>query len=93
MVNVASTLYVSEWDGWGIPATAWTVLMMVISAAIACHIYSERHDVAYVLVIVWALLGIAIRQVNIPLIAVTGVVATIALLLLLATESKIFSKT
>ena len=92
VVNVASTLFVSEWDGWGIPATAWTVLMMVVSAALASYIYIERHDTAYTLVIVWALLGIGIRQIGTPIIAVTGIVVTIALLLLLANEFKALSK-
>jgi hypothetical protein len=93
VVNVASTLYVNEWNGWGIPATAWTVLMMVVSAAIASYVYIERHDTAYTLVIVWALLGIAIRQIGTPPIAVTGFVGSIALLLLLANEFKALSKT
>jgi hypothetical protein len=92
IVNVASTLYVSEWDGWGIAPTAWTVLMMGISAAIAFYVYIERHDRAYLLVIVWALLGIAIRQIGTPLIAVAGVIMSIALLLLLANESRFLSK-
>jgi len=93
VVNVASTLYVGEWNGWGIPATVWTVLMMIVSAAIASYIYIKRHDAAYTLTIVWALLGITIRQIGTPSIAVTGIVAAIALLLLIAAEVKVFSKT
>jgi hypothetical protein len=93
VVNVASTLYINEWNGWGIPATAWTVMMMVVSAAIGSYVYIKRHDPAYTLVIVWALLGIAMRQVSMPLIVVTGVVTSIALLLLLTTEFKALSKT
>jgi hypothetical protein len=93
VVNVASSLYVSEWDGWGIAPTAWTVLMMLVSGALATYIFIERHDTAYVLVIVWALLGIAIRQIGTPPIAVAGGVIAIGLLLLLATEFKTFSKT
>jgi hypothetical protein len=92
VVNIASTLYISGWNGWGAP-TAWTVLMMVVTGVLASYIFIERHDLAYTLVIVWALLGIAIRQIGMPLIAVTGVVIAIALLLLLATEFKTFSRT
>ncbi|WP_295619535.1 tryptophan-rich sensory protein [Chamaesiphon sp. GL140_3_metabinner_50] len=92
VVNIASTLYVGEWDGWGIPSTVWTVLMMGISAAIAFYVYVERQDRAFLLVIVWALLGIAIRQFGTPLIAVAGVVISIALLLLLANESRFLSR-
>lgn len=93
VVNIASALYISEWNGWGIAPTVWTVTMMAISAAIASYIYVERHDTAYLLVIVWALIGIAIRQFGTPSILVAGAVMSIALLLLLAKEFRTSSET
>ncbi len=93
VVNVASALYISEWNGWGIAPTVWTVMMMAVSAAISSYIYIERRDTAYLLVIVWALIGITIRQFGTPLILVAGLVMSIALLLLLANELRISSKT
>jgi hypothetical protein len=41
----------------------------------------QRRDRAYALVIVWALIAIAIRQANTPLIAGSGVILAIALTL------------
>ncbi len=81
IVNVASTLYIRDWNGWGIAPIGWTVIMMVISAGIATVVMVQRHDLAYLLVAVWTLLAIAIRQIQMPLIAVTGVVLTLALIL------------
>jgi hypothetical protein len=72
IVNVAIGLYSLKWDGWGLAPTVWTVVMMTIAAIIATVISIQRQDTAYVLVIVWALVAIAIRQANIPLIVVTG---------------------
>jgi hypothetical protein len=72
VVNVAIGLYSLKWAGWGIDPTVWTVVMMTISAIIATVISIQRQDTAYVLVIVWALVAIAIRQANIPLIVITG---------------------
>ncbi len=83
VVNVATALYSVNWDGWGIAPEVWTVVMMVVSAAIAAIIAIQRHDIAFTLVIVWALVAIVLRQMSIPLIAGSGTVLAIALILLL----------
>ncbi len=94
IVNVAIGLYSLKWDGWGIAPSVWTVVMMAIASIIAAVISIQRRDTAYVLVIVWALVAIAIRQANIPLIAMTGWGLAIALTILnLANELKPRSKT
>ena len=79
VVNVAIALYSLNWSGWGISSEVWTVIMMLVSAVIAAIVNIQRRDMAYLLVIVWALVGIAIRQMSTPLIAVTGGVLAIAL--------------
>jgi hypothetical protein len=86
VVNVAIALYSINWNGWGITPPVWTVIMMIVSTAIASLVYIQRHDVAYTLVIVWALVAISIRQIDIPLIAVAGVVTAIGLTLLSARQ-------
>ena len=82
VVNVAIALYSMGWSGWGISSEMWTVTVMVVSAAIAAVINVQRGDTTYLLVMVWALVGIAIRQMGTPLIAITG--------WLLATELVLF---
>ena len=88
IVNVASTLYIRDWNGWGIAPTGWTVIMMAISAAIATAVVVQRHDTAYLLVTVWTLVAIAIRQIQTPPIAVAGIVLAIALILFSWSETK-----
>ncbi|MBD2464852.1 tryptophan-rich sensory protein [Oscillatoria sp. FACHB-1407] len=80
VVNVATALYSLGWTGGGISAEVWTAIMIGVSAAIAAVIAFRYQDWAYVLVIVWALVAIAVRQLSIPLIAVTAIVLAIALL-------------
>jgi hypothetical protein len=93
IVNVAIGLYSLKWDGGGIAPSVWTVVMMTISSVIAAAIGIQRHDTAYVLVIVWALVAISIRQANTPLIAMTGWGLAIALTVLnLVNELKARSK-
>ena len=77
IVNVASGLYSIKWDGWGIAPSVWTVVMMTIASLIAAVMSIHRRDTAYVLTIVWALVAIAIRQANTPLIMVAGGVLAI----------------
>jgi hypothetical protein len=93
IVNVAIGLYSLKWDGWGIAPSVWTVVMMTIAGIIAAVISLQRHDTAYVLVIVWALVAIAIRQANTPLIMMTGWGLAISLMVLnFANELKFRSK-
>lgn len=83
IVNIASALYTSSWDGWGISAAAWTAIMLIVALVIAAIVAIQRADVAFTLVFVWAYVAIAIRQLDNPIIWVTAVVAAIILALLL----------
>jgi hypothetical protein len=82
IVNVAIALYSLNWNGWGIASPVWTVVVMAVSATIALLMLIQRRDRAYALVIVWALIAIAIRQANTPLIVGAGVILATALTLL-----------
>jgi hypothetical protein len=82
IVNVAIALYSLNGNAWGLPSSVWTVLMMIVSTIIAASVLTQGDDRAYALVIVWALIAIAIRQANIPLIAGAGVLLAIVLTLL-----------
>lgn len=83
IVNVALSLFNSNWDGFGIAAPVWTAMMMVIAAALAAVIAIQHRDVAYPLVIVWALIAIAVRQSSLPLIVIVAVSLAIVLSLLI----------
>lgn len=82
VVNIALALYSIDWNGWGIANSTWAVIIIIVSTVIAALVIIQRHDTAYMLVIVWAFVSIAIRQIDTPPIAVTGVVMAIALALL-----------
>ncbi len=82
IVNVAIALYSLNWNGWGLTSPVWTVMVMAVSAIIGAFMLIQRGDRAYALVITWALIAIAIRQANTPLIAGAGILLAIALILL-----------
>jgi hypothetical protein len=58
--------------------------MLVVGAGIASAVSISRGDVAYVLVIVWAFIGIAVKHTDTPIVAITaGLMALIVALTLL----------
>jgi translocator protein len=75
VANVSITLYTLSWDGWGIPAAAWTVIVIAAASAVGLTILLRRGDVAFNLVLVWALIGIAVARWDVPLVAASALVA------------------
>jgi benzodiazapine receptor len=83
IANVTSLLDYLGWGGWGIAPEVWAVIMLVAGAIIASAVSITRGDVAYVLVIVWAFAGIAVKHSGTPLVAVTaGLMAVVVALTL-----------
>lgn len=69
VANVTDALSYLGWSGWGIGPQVWAVIMLFVAAGIALLVNWTRADVAYVLVIVWAFAGIAVKQANVELVA------------------------
>ncbi|HLE03174.1 MAG TPA: tryptophan-rich sensory protein [Anaerolineales bacterium] len=69
IANATDVLDYLEWNGWGIGAEAWTVIMLLAATAVAAAVAITRRDVAYGLVIVWAFAGIALKQAQTPVVA------------------------
>jgi hypothetical protein len=72
IVNVASALYIANWDGWGLSGTVWTLLMLVVGAGIGAVIALQRADLALVGVLVWAYLAIAVRLLQLSNLALAA---------------------
>jgi hypothetical protein len=72
IANVTSLLDYLKWGGWGISPEAWTVIMLVAGTGIAAAVSLTRGDVAYMLVIVWAFAGIAVKHAGTPVVATTA---------------------
>ncbi len=62
IANVATALVSINWDGFGLSQETWAVLVIAVAVLIASLVVITRRDVAYGLVIIWALLGIAVKQ-------------------------------
>ncbi len=85
IANVAVTLVSVGWNGFGINQEVWALLVIIIALLITLLVVALRRDVAYGLVVIWALLGIAVNQgesQNIVLTAEIGVVVIVVALVL-----------
>jgi hypothetical protein len=84
IANATVVLEAVDWNGWGLAPEVWAILMLVVAGLIASTVSITRGDVAYILVILWAYVGIVIRQSDTPSVAITaGVVAGIVALTLI----------
>lgn len=64
IANITTQLVDIGWNGFGIPETAWTVLIIVIGLAIGAVTMIRNRDIAYGLVIIWAYTGILIKHMS-----------------------------
>jgi hypothetical protein len=83
IVNVSITLKEYGWDGFGLPQSLWTIVMMIVAAILGVVMLRQRRDWLYVVVVAWALLALTVRYIGIFAIASSGLLLVCALLGLL----------
>lgn len=64
IANVAAALVSVNWGGLGLSGLTWAVLVMAVALIINLAVIVTRKDIAYSLVIIWALIGIVVKQNN-----------------------------
>lgn len=80
IVNVAIVLTAIGWQGWGISPSIWTAILTLVATGLGAIVCWKQRDFAFTAVTIWALVAIAIRQNNLPLVAGTAGFGVIALL-------------
>jgi hypothetical protein len=80
VANVTSLLDYLQWNGFGIAPEIWMGIVLVAVLVIASLMNFTRCDVAYTLVILWALAGIGIKHAAVPAV-VTPTWITFALVI------------
>ena len=64
VANMTVLLVYWNWDGFGIADSTWTVIIVLVAAAIGTVTMLRNRDAAYGLVLIWAFAGILLRQVS-----------------------------
>lgn len=62
ILNAAVTLYDVGWRGGALSPTVWSVLLLVVVTVLAFWITGRGRDPVYGAVVIWALVGIAMKQ-------------------------------
>ena len=70
VANVTVLLAYLKWDGFGIAPELWMGIVLAAVLAIAVLMNFTRRDVAYALVILWALAGISVKFASVAAIAI-----------------------
>jgi len=82
IANTTIVLYAQGWRGAPLSESLWATVMIGVAAMVGLVFALRLRDIAYTLVLVWAFVGIYVKQNDAPLVAYTA--AGLALLLALA---------
>ena len=80
VANISDWLYFVEWDGFGIAPQIWAVIMLGVASLLGLAMALTRRDAAYLSVLVWACIGIAVKQASAAPVASSAWIAAIAML-------------
>ncbi|MDD4382282.1 MAG: tryptophan-rich sensory protein [Candidatus Dojkabacteria bacterium] len=80
IANISAALYLANWNGFGISGEIWSAIMIVIACGLGI-LAAVKKNIAYTLVILWALIGILVKFSGISdIITVTSLIACVAIL-------------
>ncbi|MFZ0368830.1 MAG: TspO/MBR family protein [Halobacillus sp.] len=70
IANISYYLTYVEWSGFGISASVWTFILLIIATLLAFYILITKNDWVYPLVFVWAFVGIGVQNqdADVPLV-------------------------
>ena len=83
VANVSQVLYALGWNGASMNAQIWAVLMIWVSSLMGMSTIYTRREVAFPLVLVWAFIGIWVKNTDAPLVA--NMALTMAIVLVIIT--------
>ncbi|MUG95425.1 tryptophan-rich sensory protein [Scytonema sp. UIC 10036] len=86
IVNVACALYAQNWNGGGISAEVWTLILLIVAAVVTIAIAIQYQDGAYTGVTVWALVAVGVKNWDKATVRNLALVLAIALIVLIVTR-------
>lgn len=62
IANISYYLKYIDWNGFGLSDVAWTLIMLVIATLLAVYFQYKNKDRIYPLVVIWAFIGIGVKN-------------------------------
>jgi benzodiazapine receptor len=75
VANVTDWLYLVNWNGFGIAPTTWAISMLAVASLLGLAMAITRRDIGYLSVLVWAFIGIAVKQTSAPNVVLSAWIA------------------
>lgn len=82
VANITDWLFFISWSGFGIHAMTWAVIMIVVASIVGLLMAFTRRDAAYLFVLVWSFIGIAVKQTPAPSVVTTAWIAAAVMFIL-----------
>ena len=77
VANISDYLFSISWSGWGITAQPWAAIMIAVASLLGLLMALTRRDSGYLFVLVWSFIGIAVKQIEFPLVTNSAWAASI----------------
>lgn len=77
IANATQVLYYLGWGGWGIAPQVWATIMLAVATGLGALMAFRRRDAIYLLVLVWAFVGIAFAQAGVTPVGAAAWVAVV----------------
>ena len=90
IANITAFFDYINWNGFGIAPEIWTIIMLVAAIAVAGLMLYSRQDIAYLLVLIWAFIGIGVEQSDTSQVVIAAYLAAtiVAIFVILAIIQK-----
>jgi hypothetical protein len=82
IANASQVLYWLGWQGAPLSGQAWAAIMLAVATALGGAMAWTRRDIGYLLVFVWAFVGIGVKHASEPLVATSAYFAAGAIALM-----------
>ncbi|ARI78731.1 TspO/MBR family protein [Halobacillus mangrovi] len=84
IANISYYLTYIGWDGFGISASIWTFLLLIVATFLALIFMNTQKDWVYPLVFVWAFIGIGVKNqdADVPLVVYSAYILAAILLVI-----------
>ena len=84
IANISVALVSVGWGGLGIAPAYWAILVILVALVITLLMIAKRKDIAYSLVLIWALAGIMVKQAANQTVATTAEIGALIIVIVLA---------